>query len=91
MIKVFTNGRLKITLIKNTFGECFIFHFKLDFFLIYFPSSIYTSPIHGKALLLLSHLHQVLSDLSFCGLIKILKLNNKLSYFQVSRKRISIL
>ena len=55
-------------------GECSIFQFNLDFnvFLIFFPE-FYT--FHSwKTLLLFSHLLQTLSDLSFCGLIKILQL-----------------
>ena len=50
--------------------------------LICFPSITSTSYMHGKTLLLFSHLLQAVSGLSFRGLIKILKLITKPFHFQ---------
>ena len=64
---------IPLTLIKNTFGECIIFHSNLYFnvSLNSFPE-FYTNVFHlWKKLLVFSHLLQAVSDLSFCGLIKI--------------------
>ena len=85
---------IAVTLIKNTFGECFIFHSNLDcimFLLVRFLSFAYTSTIHGKTLLLFPHLLQAVSDLRFCSLIEILKLTTNHFSIRISRKRISIL
>ena len=85
---------IPLTLIKNTFRECFTFHCNLEFSfsLNLFPEFyIKIFLIHGKTLLLFSHLLQAVSDLSFCGLIKILKLITNHCIFRISRKRILIL
>ena len=82
---------IPLTLIKDTFGECFIFHSNLDFnvSLNSFPE-FYINIFHSWKRTF-AFLSLTLSCLSFYGLIKILKLITNHFIFRISRKRISIL
>ena len=65
---------ISLPLIKNTFGECFVFHSNLDFIvsLNSFPE-FYINIFHSRKNNFV-FLSLTPSCLSFCGLIKILKL-----------------